>query len=240
MTQTQVEAIFRRWLNMSQDNVTIKGVNDGLLISLDEVEEWLTVTADLAAKIDNKNEFYAGARVTIDVGTRPVPKYELSGLRALLERRNLELTVVVSDSTTTLESANALDLRTGASTEGKPNEALPISPEEEGTNGVLIKRTLRSGRVVKSQGHVVILGDVNPGAEIVAHGDIIIWGRLRGNVHAGANGDESVMVCALDMTPNQLRIADYITTSPSEPEHNPTPEIALIRDSQIVVETWKR
>ena len=117
---------------------------------------------------------------------------------------------------------------------------LPISPQEEGTNGVLIKRTLRSGRVVKSEGHVVILGDVNPGAEIVARGDIIIWGRLRGNVHAGADGDESAIVCALDMTPNQLRIAGYITTSPSEPERNPTPEVALIRESQIEVETWKR
>ena len=79
----------------------------------------------------------------------------------------------------------------------------------------MIRRTLRSGRTVRSQGHVVVFGDVNPGAEIIAAGDVIVWGRLRGNVHAGANGDESAFVCALDMTPTQLRIAGYISISPT-------------------------
>lgn len=221
--------------------VAIKGIKDGILISLSPTEEWPEITRDLAAKLDEKLDFFAGARVTVDVGLRPVPKHELTSLKALLERRGLTLTVVLSDSQTTVDAANALDIRTstGVVTPGrKPNETLPINPEEEGTPGVLIHRTLRSGRTVHSQGHVIIHGDVNPGAEIVAAGDIFVWGKLRGNVHAGANGDENAIVCALDMMPNQLRIAGYITTSPPDKRRNSRPEVALIRDQQIVVQAW--
>jgi septum site-determining protein MinC len=102
----------------------------------------------------------------------------------------------------------------------------------------MIRRTLRSGRTVHSIGHVVVFGDVNPGAEIIATGDVIIWGRLRGNVHAGAEGDEDAIVCALEMTPTQLRIAGYIVTSPAEKSQQTRPEVALVRDGQIIVETW--
>ncbi len=225
---------------MQDDTVAIKGITDGLLISLNPDEEWLIVTGTLAERIDQKKNFFAGAAVTVDLGLRPVSKHELSGLKALLDRRGLALRVVMSDSATTIDAAHALDLRTNASSPEIANESLPINPEEEGVTGVMIKRTLRSGRMIHSHGHVVVFGDVNPGAEIIADGDIIIWGNLRGNVHAGANGDEDAVVCALNMTPNQLRIAGYITTSPNEKRRKPKPEVALIRNKQIIVKDWNQ
>jgi septum site-determining protein MinC len=85
---------------------------------------------------------------------------------------------------------------------------------------------------------VVVFGDVNPGAQIIATGDIIIWGRLRGMVHAGAEGDNKAVICALDMSPNQLRIAEYIATAPSDKRRTVRPEVASVRDNQIVVEAW--
>lgn len=228
---------------MQDELVAIKGIKDGLFISLSPSEEWLAITSELATRIDEKSSFYAGANVTVDLGQRAVPKYQLTSLKALLERRDMSLNIVLSDSQTSIDSANALDLRTSTAiaTPGRePNETLPIDPEEEGTPGVMIRRTLRSGRTIHSKGHVVVYGDVNPGAEIIANGDIFIWGRLRGTVHAGANGDENAIVCALDMTPSQLRIAGYITISPPEKRRNITPEIALIRDQQIIVEAWQK
>lgn len=226
---------------MRESTVAIKGINDGLLISLSPTEEWLAITSELAARIDEKSDFFSGARITVDVGERPVPKHELGGLKALLERRGLTLSLILSDSSTTIEAADALDIRANSANASRQiAEALPVSPEEEGTSGVLIKRTLRSGRTVHSQGHVVIFGDVNPGAEIIAAGDIIVWGTLRGNVHAGANGSEDAVVCALDMVPTQLRIAGYITTSPKDKKRKIKPEVALIRDQQIVVEAWEQ
>jgi septum site-determining protein MinC len=227
---------------MQEQAFAIKGVRDGLLISLDPTAEWGATVSGLAARIDEQSNFFAGARIIVDVGERPVPKYELSSLKALLERRGLTLWAVLSKSETTIDSADALDLHTSIGgvvpVHTPSDEETGIDPEELGTSGVMIRRTLRSGRTVHSTGHVVIYGDVNPGSEIIAAGDVIVWGRLRGNVHAGAEGDEEAVVCALDMTPNQLRIAGYIVTSPPGKRGKPRPEVALVRDHQIVVEAW--
>lgn len=232
--------------SMSQENVTIKGIGDGLLITLSPTEEWQAITSELAARIDEKSAFFSGARITIDTGARPVPKYELSSLKALLERRGLQLMAVHSESKTTIQSAEALDLRATYKSDDitRPNAGSldldTIDPEEVGTPGVLINRTLRSGRTVHSRGHVVILGDVNAGAKVIATGDVIVWGKLRGVVHAGADGDTSAIVCALDMTPMQLRIAHYISISPQEAKgRRARPEIACVKNEQIVVEAWE-
>jgi septum site-determining protein MinC len=107
---------------------------------------------------------------------------------------------------------------------------------------VLVRHTLRSGRSVRHAGHVIIIGDVNPGAEVVAGGDIVVWGRLRGVAHAGApgsstEGDNGAVVCALDLSPTQLRIAEHIATSPAR-KGEPKPEMARIKNGQIVAERW--
>lgn len=231
---------------MSDDVLTIKGIKEGLLISISPTEEWQSITAELAARLDEKSSFFQGARIILSTGERPVPKYELSSLKALLERRGMTLTVVQSESYTTIESALALDLRTMAFAQSDPNaernpdDTLPISPIESGTEGVLIRRTLRSGRLVRSSGHAIIYGDVNPGAQVIAAGDVFVWGKLRGTVHAGAEGDATAMVCALEMNPNQLRIAGFIATSPPQEKRRTiiTPEVAFVRNDQIVVEAW--
>lgn len=229
----------------ASDIVTIKGIKDGLLVTLSPTEEWQIITRELAERIDEKAGFFSGARVTVDVSERPVPKYELTSLKAVLERRGLTLVVVQTSSKTTFESAQALDLRTNTpddNTARNVNEdvldSLPIDPEEPGIPGVMIRRTLRSGRTVHSRGHVVVYGDVNPGAQIIATGDVIIWGKLRGTVHAGAEGDKESVICALDMSPNQLRIADLIVTSPEDKKRTIRPEIASVRNDQIIVEPW--
>ena len=103
---------------------------------------------------------------------------------------------------------------------------------------MVVKRTLRSGQVVKHPGHVIVVGDVNPGAEVLAGGDVFIWGRLRGVVHAGAAGDRGAIVCALDLAPSQLRIADLVVRAPEERPYPVRPEIARVEEEGIVVEMW--
>ena len=120
----------------------------------------------------------------------------------------------------------------------KPVVARPTSALE-GTKGVLIRHLVRSGQVIRHTGHVVIIGDVNVGAEIIAGGDIVIWGRLFGTVHAGAMGDDSAVVCALDFSPLQLRIGNHVAR-PGE-EVRPakrSPEVASVRDNLIMVQPW--
>ena len=227
---------------MQEELVAIKGVNGGLLISLSATESWQSVTDQLAARIDEKADFYAGASITVELGERPVPKYELSSLKALLERRGLSLSMVRSESDTTRNSAASLAVPTDNQAPAERpepvlQEAAPYNPEETGTQGILFRRTLRSGRTIHSEGHVIVFGDVNPGAKVIAAGDIVVWGKLRGYVHAGAGGDESAIVCALEMSPSQLRIADYVVTSPAGERRQIEPEVALVRGNQIIVES---
>lgn len=109
--------------------------------------------------------------------------------------------------------------------------------------------TLRSGQSCRHAGTVVILGDVNPGAQVVCGGDVLVWGRLRGFVHAGAMGDEHAIVAALDFEPVQLRIAGHIAMTPKGASNNPgywfwkrdssgKPEVARVVDEQIYVDPW--
>ena len=83
---------------------------------------------------------------------------------------------------------------------------------------------------------MVVVGDVNPGAEIKATGNIIVLGQLKGMAHAGCKGMTDAFVTAVYMAPVQLRIADIITRFPEENKHGPKPpEYAFVKDGQIFV-----
>ncbi|SMC02617.1 septum site-determining protein MinC [Sulfobacillus thermosulfidooxidans] len=106
---------------------------------------------------------------------------------------------------------------------------------------LLIRKTLRSGQHVRFYGNVVVLGDVNPGAEITAGGDIIVMGWLRGLAHAGAEGNQDAVVAAFRLSPTQIRIAHFIGRAPDSDESAlPTvPEIAEVRDGQLIIDQWQ-
>ena len=99
---------------------------------------------------------------------------------------------------------------------------------------MMIQRTLRSGQNVNFDGNVVVLGDVNPGSEIVASGHVLVMGSLRGLVHAGFNGEESATVTALLLAPTQLRIASHITRPP---DGNKSPEAKIMETARIKGDT---
>ncbi|HEX5689603.1 MAG TPA: septum site-determining protein MinC, partial [Roseiflexaceae bacterium] len=108
---------------------------------------------------------------------------------------------------------------------------------EERGEAAFVHRTVRSGQVVRHHGHITVLGDLNAGGEIIAGGNVVVWGRLRGTVHAGALGDRSAIICALELAPTQLRIADLIAVPPSGRAER-LPEVARVVDEQISVEGW--
>lgn len=101
------------------------------------------------------------------------------------------------------------------------------------------KGTVRSGIKLEADKHVVVVGDVNPGASLVAGGNIVVLGVLRGFAHAGAFGDEKAMICAWKFKPTQLRIADYITMPPEEIEDEVSyPEVALVEDGRMIIKSY--
>src|SRR3990170_601547 len=216
------------------DPITIKGIREGLLVTLGDGENWIAVSQTLLERIDQAADFFKGAKLALGVGPRALSAADLGRLRDALSERKVNLWAVLSDSPTTVNAAQALGLiiHLPASTpQTRPDRE--VDPEEAREEAVLVRRTLRSGRSVRHTGHVIVIGDVNPGAEIVAGGDVVVWGRLRGVVHAGAGGDAEAVVCALDLSPTQLRIANHIATSPAR-KGEPKPEMARIKNGQIV------
>lgn len=104
---------------------------------------------------------------------------------------------------------------------------------------LLVRRTLRSGQRVRFHGNVVVLGDVNPGAEIVASGDIVVMGTLRGVAHAGATGSGEAVVAAFRLQPMQLRVGAVIGRAPDGQAPRPdVPEVARLRDGSLVIERY--
>jgi septum site-determining protein MinC len=216
----------------------IKGVREGLLITIPE-GDWREVRPELLATIDERAEFFQGARIALEVDRSELRASELGSLRDELAERSVTLWAVLSSAPATQAAAADLGLAIQLSDLAADEEALeqPIESALSGEAAVLVERTVRSGNSIRHPGHVVVLGDVNPGAELVAGGHVIVWGRLRGVVHAGAEGNESATVCALDLAPTQLRIAGKIAVSP-EKRGRPRPEIAHVREGQIVAESW--
>lgn len=215
----------------------IKGIRDGLLVTLPE-GPWEQVRADLLATIDARGDFFRGARLSLQVEDRALGAADLGQLRDSLAEREATLWAVVSTAPPTQSAAADLGLKTTLATAPPSAEDVDeVEVETDWPQAVFVHRTLRSGQSVRTPGNVVVLGDVNPGAEIVAGGHILIWGRLRGVVHAGAAGDEAATVAALDLAPTQLRIAGHIAVSP-ERRGRIQPEVALIRDGHLVAEAW--
>ncbi len=104
----------------------------------------------------------------------------------------------------------------------------------------VINRTVRSGESISSRGGVLIVGNVNSGAEIIAGGSIDIRGVCKGLVHAGAYGDRSAVIVADCLMPVQIRIADIIAQSPEGMARPTKAERAQIKDNTIVIETIER
>ncbi|QQE66457.1 septum site-determining protein MinC [Leptolyngbya sp. BL0902] len=96
-----------------------------------------------------------------------------------------------------------------------------------------LQTTVRSGVDIRHPGTIVILGDTNPGSALLADGDVIVWGRLRGMAHAGFSGDRSRRIMALQMRPTQLRIADLMARPPEDGPTEDWPEVAYVGTEAI-------
>ncbi|GAB4265965.1 MAG: septum site-determining protein MinC [Candidatus Promineifilaceae bacterium] len=229
--------------------VDVKGTRDGIVVTLG-AGSFAHLLPILDEALATRKAFLQGTQIALNVGTRPLHVEQLAEIQALFTDHDLTLWTVLAESEETRESARELGLATriaGSHTdlEGNVIQDTAVSPHssnnsaQTGINALFLRETIRSGRSIFHEGPVVIYGDVNPGAEILAGGDVIVWGRLRGLVHAGALGDRTATICALELNPTQLRIADQIAIAPDEKQAKPAPEQAMIRNGRIVAEPWQ-
>ena len=218
--------------------VELKGFRDGLHLLVDPEADIEEIIPRIEKRMEKLGDSLAGTGVTINLGGRSMGAQELSRLERLLQHTyGLEIKQLIgkSDGMTWVQENSPI---AGAPALHKvtPQSGEYTSPAEE-EKTLFIRQTLRSGQVERFlEGNVVILGDINPGAEIVAARDIIVLGTLRGIAHAGALGNISSVIIALSLVPTQLRIARFISRPPSNQRTRGNKvEFARIRDNRAVV-----
>jgi septum site-determining protein MinC len=196
--------------------ITIKGVKEGLVFLLDDRCAFEQLLDELNEKLDKHEQQFTGPiiHVFLKLGTRKLPDEDKERLRSVLRRQgNLLVQSIESDP-------------------------LPPDPEEE-TRPQFHTMTgiVRSGQTIEYPGHLLLLGDVNPGGTLRCTGDIYVLGALRGMAHAGCAGEENAIIAASLMAPTQLRIADVISRPPDEwTSAEPWMEYAYLRDGAMALD----
>lgn len=235
-----------------QGYVAIKGTRNGLLLTLEPETPFHELLSALAERLAEAPGFFRGASLSVDTSQRKLRVSERVQLERLLAHYQMSVTplelipsALIAPKESTQEQ---LALAQPPSPVPITNQVIEeISPSRDGresrdaresTDTLFLRRTVRSGQAIHHPSTVVVLGDVNPGAEIVAGGDIIVWGVLRGMVHAGYPDNEQALVCALQLAPVQLRVAHLLSRPPEGMDVQQLPEVAAIRNGHIVVETW--
>lgn len=217
-------------MGMSQP-VVLKSNRYGINLILDADMPFDQLEEAILEKFRESEKFFKNAKIAISFeGRRLSQEEEFSILDMIAKNTSIQVICVVDQD----------EMR-----EQMYKEKIDSYYQDVADNtGEFYKGTLRSGQVLKCDTSIVIIGDVNPGAKIIAKGNIVILGSLKGNAYAGAAGDESCFVTALDMDPVQIKIGNVIGRSadrgPWEAIRNRhrtmAPQIALVSKGNIMIE----
>ncbi|MBE9215321.1 septum site-determining protein MinC [Plectonema cf. radiosum LEGE 06105] len=207
--------------------VEIRNAKDKLVLILPTISEasvseysWSEIWQQMKLRLLAQQRFFnSKINVHVVAHDRLLDSRQLQDIAETLSEMSLQLkSVGTSRRQTAIAAAGAgysveqLQPKTAFNFESKTATLPPAEP-------LYLETTVRSGVEIRHRGSVIILGDVNPGGIVVADGDILIWGRLRGIAHAGAQGNSECTIMALQMEPTQLRIADALARAP---EKSPT------------------
>ncbi len=224
-----------------ETTVRVRGTQDGVRLVLPRGVPFSSVLAQVRDVLESKATFFRGAALVLDYAEREPLLDEIAALQHLLDSRGVRIQAVSADVPEYRERLLRWGLRTEAAE--PPRRLRLVEPSgEEGVDGTAtyVRRTLRSGMSVEAPGHLIVIGDVNPGALVVAGGDVLVWGVVRGTVHAGRSGDAGAVIAALRLAPTQLRIGHVVARSPDRGEQVlEAPALARVVDGQIVIEPWR-
>lgn len=203
---------------MAGEMVSIKGTREGLVILLDTNREFEDIKQYLQRKMDSSQGFFQGARFTV-FPERP----------AITVRQRLELENI----------CRQYGLIPSPEVHWPPRRPVSAAPALRPAAGIgeparLIRRTLRSGQEINCHSHVIVAGDIHPGAVVNAGGNIMVMGACAGNVHAGTGGNFRARIAALRLNPVRLAIAG-VEMSGDELPAGSGPQTASLSGRQIVL-----
>lgn len=218
---------------MKEDLLNFKGVKEGIFLNVSG-EDFLSIKEELGQKMKNASNFYQGTKL-LGIKSEKLSPEDLMELKLILKYK---YDLVVSDEELPKHVLHS-------SSENVENHEVDDFGDSAVFEGIdcgmtkFVNGTLRSGQIVKYEGNIVIIGDVNPGALIQAKGNIIVLGTLRGVAHAGVGGNLKAIVASYNLQPMQLRIGDKIARPPDEYiESFGLPEVAKIKDGEVIIEPY--
>ncbi len=213
---------------MKKVPVVIKGNKSGIRIVLDKQLPFEKLLEEVEHKFRESSDFLGDAQVAVSFDGRKLNEEEEAILlQCIKDNSRLQVICLVDE-----------DKEREAMFNRSLNEQLMAL---NSNTGQFFKGNLRSGQVMEFETSIVILGDINVGAQVVSTGNVIVLGNLLGTVYAGAAGRENAFIVALKMNPIQIRISDVIARSSDGKHEVPAePQIAYLRDRAIYIDTLSR
>jgi septum site-determining protein MinC len=204
----------------------LKGTESGILIQISNIEEDLK-----ALELRLKSKMFI---TKVDFFIYPKDEKYFSQLEALLKEHGFKLTIAK-------EKSNKSSVKVKDVAEKVETAEVPLMNFFSNFETLMINRTLRSGQRIEHAGNVVVMGDVNAGAEVRADGDICIFGRAKGVLHAGRAGNKEATITALSIQTLQIRIANAFsqTVEPSN-NKNSYEKVFLNQNGDLVIEEIER
>ena len=204
----------------NENYVIFKGTKDGITVMFDPEVSFDILCEQLEKKVVEAGKFFDHVKTAMAFkGREFTAAEEETLLKIIAKHATMDITFVKTENNELMELSELL------AKEMNPSNLTKFH-----------RGSLRNGQKIEFDGSVVVVGDVNPGAEIKAGGNIIVLGQLKGMAHAGCKGMTEAFVTAIFMAPVQLRIADIITRFPEENKRGPKPpEYAFVQNGQIFV-----
>jgi septum site-determining protein MinC len=178
--------------------VKLKGVGDGFWVTLDPSRSEELLKSEMTKLFERLKHLAINARVVIDVGDAQGGDELVNTLGGFLKEQ-FDVGVVTRPPVKRVipvERIRQRDLSQGWT--------------HRRSDVLMLRGRVRSGQNIEAKKHLIITGDVNPGAQIIAGGDVLVMGRLLGQVHAGRPDNDDAMVLALDFRPTQVKIGAHV------------------------------
>lgn len=216
---------------MKERSFTLKSYPKGLALHIKPEAEMDTLLQELREKFQSSRQFFGNMQVGLALSGKELTEAQEDAiLDAIEENSNLQVVCLIGED----ERIQYL-LEEALEEGGRPEE-------EPGLDGQFYRGTLKKGQSLETEHSVIILGDVNPGAKVFSQKDIIVLGALFGEVHAGIGAEETDahFVCALEFSPEKLKIGSHKYKKKPEKHFWPdsykkSPKIATLQGGEIIV-----
>ena len=199
--------------------VIINLKTDKIVIKIAENAEQKEIIQVLRKKLPELKKMYQDEKTPINVVGKVLKNKEIDEIQELIQK-NIDVTV-------DFDMPKTLGLSSITRT-FKQEVAISETKFHRGS--------LRSGQRLETEGSIVIIGDVNSGAEVIASDNIVVLGNLRGLAHAGAKGNKNAIIAAGVLDAVQIRISNVVKEIDRDEEIMHKQAYVSIIDDKIIIE----